>query len=187
MKILKGSNYNMGIHQVKCLYCGKVFDAQPEGEGVIWFKPRTNRYAHISCGKKEANKASAEDNDFNELYKYVKKEQGDNFNFVLFKKVTDAWKKEYNYSYSGMLKSLLYFYEVKGNSKEKLKAGSIGIIPFCYVQAYNYYYSIYMASQHAGTGNYNKDAKIEVEIDPPIAHTAPPKLFNLDMEDDDEE
>ena len=176
----------MATHNVKCLYCQKIFDAQPDGEGVIWFKPKSNRYAHIKCGEQADKIISKEEKEFDELYKYVKKEQGKNFNFVQFKKVVESWKKEYGYSYTGILKSLLYFYEVKGNSKEKLRAGSIGIVPFCYTQAYNYYYDIYMASQRAGTGNYKTSSR-QIEIDAPVAKTAPPKLFNLDMEDDDEE
>ena len=177
----------MAAHNVKCLYCKQVFDAQPEGEGTIWFKPKSNRYAHIACGEKQDELISSEDKEFDELYQYVKKEQGANFNFVQFKKVTDSWKKDYNYTYSGMLKSLLYFYEVKGNSKEKLREGSIGIIPFCYTQAYNYYYEIFLASKRAGTGTYNNKASRQIEIDAPAAKVKPPKLFNLDMEDDDEE
>ena len=177
----------MATHNVKCLYCNQIFDAQPEGEGTIWFKPKKNRYAHIECGKTHEKEQSAEERDFEDLYNYVKREQGANFNFVQFKKITTSWKKDYNYTYSGMLKSLLYFYEVKNNSKEKLREGSIGIIPFVYTQAYNYYYEIYMATERAGTGNYNNSAAREIEIDAPVAKIKPPKLFNLDMEDEDEE
>lgn len=177
----------MAQHMVKCLYCGEVFNAKPNEEGVVWYKPRSNRYAHIKCGKEQSEQQTAEDKAFDELYRYVQKEQGSNFNFVQFKKVTDAWIKDYKYTYSGMLKSLLYFYEIKGNSKEKLREGSIGIIPFCYNQAYNYYYEIYLASQKAGSGDYNTSLKREIEIDAPVAKVLPPKLFNLDMEDEDEE
>ena len=79
-----------------------------------------------------------------------------------------------------MLKTLLYFYEVKGNSKHKLREGSIGIIPFQYQQAYNYYYEIYMNSLRAGTGNYNSTKSKEIEILTPVSKTIPPKLFNTE-------
>ena len=82
-----------------------------------------------------------------------------------------------------MLKSLQYFYEVKGNSKEKFKQGSIGIIPFCYVQAYNYYYELYLASKRAGNGTY-KTSQREIEINAPVAKMLPPKLFNWEDEDE---
>ena len=174
-------------HNVKCLFCKQIFDAQPDGEGTIWYKPRTNRYAHIACGEQNEKAKTQEEKDFDELYRYVKNEQKDNFNFVQFKKITDAWIKDYGYTYSGMLKSLLYFYEVKGNPKHKLREGSIGIIPFCYQQAYTYYYNIFLASQVAGTGNYNAHRSRIIEIDPPAAHPKLRKLFDIEMEDDDEE
>lgn len=167
-------------HNVKCLYCGLVFDAKPNEEGKVWYKPRTNRYAHKQCGDHAQDNLTQEQKDFHELYQYVKNEQKENFNYVQFDKITKSWIKEYGYTYSGMLKSLLYFYEVKKNSKQKLKEGSIGIIPFCYVQAYNYYYDIYTASQQAGQGNYNKTAARHIDINAPIARAYPPKLFNLE-------
>ena len=45
-----------------------------------------------------------------------------------------------------MLKALIYFYEVKGNSVEKANGG-IGIIPWIYKDAYNYYYDLWMIKQ----------------------------------------
>lgn len=61
--------------------------------------------------------------------------------------------KEYQYTYSGMLKALVYFYEVKGNNKNKANGG-IGIIPFIYKDAYNYYYNLWMIQQS------NKDKNV---------------------------
>lgn len=174
-------------HMVKCLYCGEYFDAQPADKDILWFKPRNNRYAHKQCGQEQEKYISQEDKDFDDLYRYVKQEQGINFNFVQFQKIVEAWKRDYNYTYSGMLKSLQYFYEVKKNDKTKFKEGSLGIIPFCYVQAYNYYYNIYEASMRAGTGDYNRDASRIVEIEAPAAKTPPIKLFDMKLEEDDEE
>jgi hypothetical protein len=45
-----------------------------------------------------------------------------------------------------MLKSLKYFYEVKKNDVSKAKGG-IGIIPYIYQDAWNYYYHIWVANQ----------------------------------------
>lgn len=177
----------MTAHIVKCLYCGKTFDAQESEKDIVWFKPRSNRYAHIECGKQyEANKTQSE-KDFDRLYNYVKTEQGKNFNFVKFKKTVEAWVKDYNFTYNGMYYTLIYFYEVKKNARTKFIEGSIGIIPFCYKEAENYYYNIYIASERAGTGTYDASKSRLVEIEPPVARQPKLKLFNLDMEDDDEE
>jgi hypothetical protein len=175
------------VHMVKCLFCGKTFDAQEDGKDIIWYKPRTNRYAHVECGKQnEANKTQDE-KDYDTLYRYVKEQQKENFDYIKFKKIVEAWKKEYGFTYNGMYYTLIYFYEVKKNSKQKLIDGSIGIIPFAYKDAQHYYYNIYIASQRAGTGTYDTSKSRVVEIGPPVARTPMPKLFNLDMEDDDEE
>ena len=52
----------------------------------------------------------------------------------------------YNYTYSGMLKALIYFYEIKKNDTSKANGG-IGIIPYVYNDAFNYYYAIWEAQQ----------------------------------------
>ena len=80
-----------------------------------------------------------------------------------------------------MLKSLIYFYEVKGNSTEKANGG-IGIVPFVYKDAYRYYYSIFLAKNQ----NKEKDLSIfqksrEVVIKPPTLRKKI-KLF-FDSED----
>jgi hypothetical protein len=67
------------------------------------------------------------------------------FNGLSRKQIND-YKNNQNYSYTGILKALTYFYEVKGNSTEKANGG-IGIVPYVYQDAYNYYYHIWMAKQ----------------------------------------
>lgn len=174
-------------HIVKCLYCGKQFDAQEKDKNIIWYKPRSNRYAHIECGKQKEASKTQEEKDYDRLYEYVKSNQKENFNYVMFRKLVEAWQKDYGFTFNGMYYTLIYFYEVKGNSKAKFIDGSIGIIPFCYKDAQKYYYDIYMASQRAGTGTYDATKRWVVEIEPPSARPRPIKLFDLDMEEDDEE
>ena len=62
---------------------------------------------------------------------------GENYINPRVRKQLNQYVEEYNYTYSGMLKALIYFYEVKGNSVEKANGG-IGIIPWIYKDAYNY-------------------------------------------------
>ena len=64
------------------------------------------------------------------------------------------YREEYNYTYSGIHKALIYFFEIKGNSIEKAN-GNIGIVPYVYKDAFNYYYSIWEANQK------NETKKIE--------------------------
>ena len=168
----------MAKHEVICLYCGEKFDAKKEEEGIVWTKPNSRRYAHINCPaapKEQMNKTKIEHNEFDELYQYVKDVQKNNFNFVKFKKIVEKYKKDYNYSYSGMLKSLQWFYDVKRNPKDKFIEGSLGIIPFVYQDAYNYYYKIFIASQNSNT-EYEKKEKV-IKIKAPEQKREKPKLF----------
>lgn len=84
-----------------------------------------------------------------------------------------------------MKKALVYFYEVKGNSIEKANGG-VGIIPYVYRQAFDYYYALWQAQQQ------NKDKQIseyqprivEVTIRRPQRKVKKRKLFSfLDEED----
>ena len=65
---------------------------------------------------------------------------------VKIRKQIKTYVEEYNYTYSGMLKALIYWFEIKGHSIEKANGG-IGIIPYVYQQAYEYYYSLWSANQ----------------------------------------
>ena len=56
----------------------------------------------------------------------------------------ESYKKEKEYSYSGMRKTLKYFFEVRGNSIEKANGG-IGIIPYVYDEAYIYWRALWEA------------------------------------------
>ena len=87
------------------------------------------------------------------------------------------FKETYDYSYSGMLKTLIWFYEIKGNSIEKANGG-IGIIPFVYKDALNYYYNVYMAQMANKEVKY-KPAIKEITIESPEVYIKPPKMFNV--------
>ena len=170
-------------HMVKCSVCGKQFDR----DKIQAVKSGARRYAHYSC-KPDGEKVDLPqvDEDLLKLTNYAEQLLGKDYNAARVKKQIKDFKEEYNYSYSGMLKSLVYFYEIKGNSTEKANGG-IGIIPYVYKDASEYYYSIYLA-QIA-----NRDKKIEehklkintFNIESPRTFVKKPKLFNIDSVEDD--
>ena len=102
------------------------------------------------------------------------------------RKQINEFMSKYNYTYSGIQRSLEYFYEVKGNNINKANGG-IGIVPFVYQDAYNYYYSLWLAKQR----NVNKDLReyytpkvVEVKIPVPERKIKKRKLFTfLDEEE----
>ena len=100
----------------------------------------------------------------------------------MINKQLKKYKEEQGYSYTGILKSLIYFYEVKANSTDKAN-GSLGIVPYVYQDAYNYYYSLFMAQQ----GTLNKELVIkekEITIRPPHMLGTKHKLMKLGEEDE---
>lgn len=129
-------------HYVKCLYCGKKFDRDKEE----WVKVTGNRYAHKNCAISKEEVMSQEQKDKEELDNYIMQLFKLDFVEPRIQKQIIKYREEYNYTYSGILKSLKYFYEIKGNPIEKANGG-VGIVPYVYKQAFNYYYALWQAQQ----------------------------------------
>lgn len=95
----------MAKHMVKCLYCGQMFDANTEP----FVKPNARRYAHVACARTEEENQTQEEKDKRELEEYIKELFGVNTIPVKIRKQMDTFRKEKNYSYSGMRKTLKFF------------------------------------------------------------------------------
>ena len=115
--------------------------------------------------------------DLESLEQYIMKLFDEPFVNARVKKQIKDYQKQYGYTYSGMLKALIWFFEVKGNSTEKANGG-IGIIPYVYKDAYNYYYNLYLAqivNQEKDIEQYQTKVR-EIVIQSP---KAPPKRIRL--------
>ena len=172
----------MAKHIVKCLICGNPFDANIEP----FIKVNSRRYAHLECYENAEAQRSQEDKDKESLEKYIMKLFNEDYVNARIRKQINEFMSKYNYTYSGIQRSLEYFYEVKGNNINKANGG-IGIVPFVYQDAYNYYYSLWLAKQR----NVNKDLReyytpkvVEVKIPVPERKIKKRKLFTfLDEEE----
>lgn len=143
-------------HNVICLKCGKKFDR----DKIQAVKVKGNRYGHSSCYpeiKELVPMETPEEEGIKELKEYIDKLFNGNANWALINKQIKNYKTEMNYSYSGMLKSLIYAYEIKKNDITKAKG--VGIIPYTYKDAFNYYYSLWEANQK------NENKTIELPVD----------------------
>lgn len=166
-------------HMVKCTVCGESFDR----DKIQAVKSGARRYAHYTClpeGELVPLPNAVVDQDLVDLENYIKNLLGDDYNPARVKKQIKDYKNEYNYSYSGMLKALVWFYEVKGNSIEKANGG-IGILPFVYQDAYNYYYSLYLAqlvNEEKDVNQYKTKVR-EIVIKSPSVAEKPVRLFDL--------
>lgn len=130
-------------HRVKCYYCGSTFDRDKTPDCI---KVNGNRYAHLECHTKKEEAKSKEELELEELEKYIIELLQLEYITPKIRKQISDYRANYHYSYSGMRKALVYFYGVKKNSTEKANGG-IGIIPYVYNDAYNYYYHIWLANQ----------------------------------------
>lgn len=168
-------------HKVKCYYCDQVFDR----DKVPFIQVSKRRYAHKECSISEDEKKLQENKDREELYDYIMKLFNISFVDPKIQKQIKKYIEENNYTYSGIKKALVYFFEIKGNSVEKANGG-IGIVPYVYTQAYNYYYSLWLAQQK------NEDKVVQEyipkvkEIVIPIPEKNPRKRKLFSFLDDEE-
>lgn len=163
-------------HKVKCIYCNQIFDR----DRMPYVQVSSRRYAHKECSMGENDKLQKEERDKLALEEYIMKMFKTTYIDPRVRKQIKQFIEEYHYTYSGIHKSLTYFYEIKGNSIEKANGG-IGIVPYVYQKAYQYYFSLWEAQQK------NKDVVIEeyvptvkeIVIPPPQRQVKKRKLFTF--------
>lgn len=161
---------------VKCKYCGVQFDRNAEP----FVEAGGRRYAHKACAEEYEASLTQEQRDENNFYQYVKELFGNDYNYMMTKKLVEKYTKEFAYTFSGMQKALYWFYELKKNPLDKAN-GSIGIVPYIYNDARDYYYRLYLAqvANNIEEVKEYKPAIVEIEIESPRARVEPPRLFNI--------
>lgn len=163
----------------KCPVCELLFDRDK-----CDFVHHKNRYYHKVCYDSLTAAKTQEEKESKELEEYIMKMFNETYVNARVRRQLKQFKEQYGYSYSGMLKSLVFFFEVKGNSIEKANGG-VGIIPYVYKDAFNYYYSLYMAQEK------NKDKNIseyvtrgkDIVIKSPCLKPKQKRLFDLEEEE----
>ena len=152
------------MHKVKCKCCNQIFDRD-----TVPCVKEGKRYSHKECYEKRTEAEQKEENDKTALNNYIIKLFKLDYVTPRIQKQIKQYVEEYHYTYSGIHKALVYFYEVKGNSIEKANNG-IGIVPYIYKDAYNYYYSIWEANQK------NKDkTAADLQIQQQVVHIKSPE------------
>jgi hypothetical protein len=167
----------MAKHLVKCKYCNKTFDANIEPYVLV---SNGRRYAHEACAKQYETNKTQEQKDLEDLQQYITKLFKNDYDYARVQKQLKEYKEKYNYTYSGVLKTLIYWYEVKGNDISKANR-AVGIVPYVYDQALQYYYNLFLAEMI----NADKDIQSyqmqvrQVEIPPPRPYKSRIKLFHF--------
>lgn len=155
----------MAKHVVKCPICNQQFDANSEPYVMI----SARRYAHKECAEMAERSKSQEQKDKELLETYIKELFGLSSLTPKIKKQIDTFHNKEGYGYSGMRKTLKYFFEVKGNSLEKANGG-IGIVPYAWNDALIYWRTI----QEARAQNENVQIQ-EFVLPTREIHIAPPQ------------
>lgn len=145
------------------------------------------RYGHASCYPDIKELVPMEtspsiDPDLKALNEYIAALYGNKGNYPLIKKQIKKFHDEYKYTYSGMQKSLIYFYEVKHNKIEDSNGG-IGIIEYVYEQARQYYYEIFVAQNQNENKSFITKIK-EYIIKPPKSKSNKRKELNWGTEEE---
>ena len=129
---------------------------------------------------------SQEEKDKEILFDYIKKIFKTDFVSPVIQKQIKQFVQEYNYSYSGIYKSLTYLIEIKKNPVEKMN-GRLTIVPYVYQDAYNYYYSIW-AAKEKNKERVVKIDTVELRIKSPERKIRKRKMFSfLDEVEDNEQ
>lgn len=165
------------MRKCKCIYCKGEFDR----DKLPYVEVSNRRYAHKECADKNVISKDQNEKDYEELVNYIEKLFGVGYvNAKIAKQIRD-YRVQYGYTFNGILGTLVYWYEVKQAPLDKANGG-IGIVPYIYDQAKEYYMKIHQAnSLNEGIKNY-KAKVIEITIAPPEREVRQPRLFNIEEE-----
>ncbi len=169
---------------VKCPYCGKTFSRDVEEYVQI----NSRRYAHKECFDRHNAELSQEEKDKIALDNLIKSLFGYTSIPERVKRPIDDYNNHKKNSYSGISKSLIWFYQIKGNPIEKANGG-IGIVPYIYEDARNYYTAIWIAQQQ----NQAKPIEqwepeiVEIHIPPPKSKPLQGKKFFSFLDEEEDE
>lgn len=132
----------MAKHEVKCRVCGERFDT--EDASIDWIMPTRNFYYHRRCheiwvnGKNDIKATSSDEEWFVYLKEFLYKEVHANVDFSKLTKQWQVYIKKRKYTAKGIYFAMRYFFEKGGGSPDK--TDGIGIIPYIYKEAAQYWY-----------------------------------------------
>lgn len=169
-------------HYVTCIKCKQRFDRDKYPAVLV----SSRRYAHATCAGTLSPEDAKKEKERKELEDYIinlfNLKHMDGRITLQIKKYMQDHKE---YTYSGIKRTLEYFYEIKNNPIEKANGG-IGIVPWVYEEAKRYFYNQWLLSQK----NAEKDIKTyipkvrEIIIKPPKREPKRKRIFTfLDEEE----
>ena len=163
----------MAQHCVICSICNKRFDANVEE----YVKTSARRYAHKECAVKDEFKKGIIIQIHNKMQGLLK----ENYNRTKIDRSIKTMLKD-GKTEIGILRTLEYWYDIKGNTPEKANGG-ISIVDWVYGDAMNYYdrqKRYKEQSANSSIKDYIDETKI-IKVHPkPIKKPVGVKLFHLE-------
>ncbi len=149
-------------HLVKCYYCGKQFDRDKEPTIQI---PNTRRYAHKSCA--DGSNTTPERKDQIQLEEYIKKLFKMDYVPPNVQNQIKEYIEQKGFTYSGIYKTLFYYFDIMHNVNTYLNNPTIAIVPYVYPQAREYYYVLYQAKKLNENKKFEKPKEVTITIRAP--------------------
>ena len=125
---------------VTCRYCKKPFSKK---ENPDYIESENGSCAHKVCYEAYQMRDKSDEEILNE---YIMILFGTDFINPRIHKQINTYIETYGFTYSGILKTLKYFYEIRGNPIG-IYEDTIAIVPYVYKEAYRYFYRIYEANE----------------------------------------
>lgn len=119
--------------KVKCPGCEERFYREDEE-----FTHVGNRYWHTSCYEKQQSEKDKAEKDLRLLEKYICNLFELEFVSPRIRRQINTMVSTYNFTHSGILGTLKYWFEIKDESLKKANGG-IGIVPYVYNDAAEYF------------------------------------------------
>lgn len=148
---------------VICKYCGMEFSKSDTEYFTIG-----RRYAHMACHKAFEEKQNKEIRDYELLVECIKKIfKLEILSAKIEKQIRDFIAK-YNYDYTGIRRTLEWWFILKRNPTTLAQDG-IGIVPFVYNEALEYFHRLEQANEFNESAEIKKPHIHEVVISPPTS------------------
>lgn len=136
------------LQPVHCRYCKKEIDRNVLEENIDWIITEKNWFWHLDCYKEKmnadkirneniSNGEGTEEEWFDMLWRYLKKDLKISVNFIMIKKQWDSYLAK-KMTPKGIYLCVKYMYDVKKINPEKGNGG-IGLVPWLYEECHNYW------------------------------------------------
>lgn len=165
----------MAAGRYKCPGCSFYFKLDEEEYILV-----KNRHWHKQCYEEFLIEKQQSQTKEEQLTEYICQLFKTNAPGARINKQIKDMIEKYDYTHSGILGTLKYWFEIKGESLEKAKGG-IGIVPFVYNDARKYYEGISKA--HESNKIFNETTldmnEVVITIKPPQVKK---KSFYIDLD-----